>query len=76
MKVIDDSGAIQAISWRYFNVKEGNVVKMHGQITKEKQINVSHLKIVTSDEEVDAHTLLVASNKHRMLLKIEMEGTL
>ena len=70
---MDDSGKIQAISWNKNStaVMEGDLVKIHGNLTNQKEIKVMNLKKI-SLTELDAHKLVVELNKQKMNVKEEI----
>ena len=49
---------------------EGDLVKIHGNLTDQKEIKVVDLKKI-SVEELDAHKLAVEVNKQKMKMKEE-----
>ena len=68
MKVDDETGQIKASVWTDFKIKQGDIVKLFGYITKEKEIAATHINIVTLYDEFTAHKLLVTKNKIKMEL--------
>ena len=69
LKVKDDTGTITMISWIPLKIEPGQTVKIFGKITKERNIVVSNLQNVISQEEKDSHTLLVTRHKLRNIMK-------
>ena len=51
---------------------EGDLVKIHGNLTDQKEIKVVDLKKI-SVEELDAHKLAVEVNKQKIKMKEEIE---